>query len=272
MEFITARIPRFFIAAAILFIIQESSINQQYLLVNAEVCNLCPNETHAPLGGNRTKFLPPGGGNYTTCSDAEELAPTGFYSNCTTLHNIAAEICECGIPSNKKFQCPLCGGDGKELPFPDRVVADKTCQQWQNKAHEDFEMDCIAWQKSFGSYCGCDISDPFHFDGFCRICNDTILSKPNRSVSFQGNNEVYTKHCAWLEQDLNTRSGFDCERDVQNVYSTHCDCGWEIEQPSRSPNSNNLTSSGTRSRLKILMSFFPLGLLVGLLLQGGGFK
>lgn len=250
---------QYFMAAILLILL--SSSNLFVLQVNAEVCSLCPNEEHTPLAGDGASFYVSSAESFIRCNKAEELASTGYFSNCTALHNQAAEICGCGIPSNETFSCQLCG-EGNELPFPDRVVANKTCPEWQNDASNDFEKDCFVWQKSLGTYCGCDVSAPKHFDGFCRICNDTILSKPNKTVTFQGSIGVYTESCASLEQDLNTRSGFDCELDVQNVYSKRCDCGWDIELPKKTPTSpERVTASGPKSKLTSFASILPFVLL-----------
>ena len=114
-------------------------------------------------------------------------------------------------------------------------------------ASKDFEMDCPKWQKSIGSYCGCDISAPGHFDGFCRICDDELLSNPNKTVTFQsvnGAGEVtyYTRYCAWLEQDFNTNVDLDCAR-MQSQYSEACSCGFVIDKPTSAPTPS---SSGER--------------------------
>jgi hypothetical protein len=245
-----------FMATILLILLSSSNL---FLQVNAEVCSLCPNEEHTPLAGDGASFYVSSAESFIRCNKAEELASAGYFSSCTALHNQAAEICGCGIPSNETFTCQLCG-EGNELPFPDRVVANKTCPEWQNDASNDFEKDCFVWQKSLGTYCGCDVSAPKHFDGFCRICNDTILSKPNKTVTFQGSIGLYTESCASLEQDLNTRSGFDCELDVQNVYSKRCDCGWDIELPKKTPTSP-VTASGPKSKMTFFASILPFALL-----------
>lgn len=211
------------------------------ILVHSEICHLCPNENHTSLAGDMASFFLPGSGEFMKCSEAEKLAPEGFFSNCTGLHNLAADICECGLPSNETFQCPLCGEGAFTLPFPNRVVANKTCTEWQEDANNDFEMDCFSWQKSFGSYCGCDVSAPGHFDGFCRICNNSILSRPNKTVNFIGRNGIYSEFCAVLEQDFNTKSDLDCGV-MQKNYSSLCSCGWVIDNPDK-PRENVTSSS-----------------------------
>jgi hypothetical protein len=225
------------------------------ILVRSEICHLCPNENHTSLAGDMASFLLPSSGLFMKCSEAEKLAPDGFFSNCTGLHNLAADICECGLPSDETFQCPLCGEGTSILPFPDRVVANKTCQEWQDDANRDFEMDCFSWQKSFGSYCGCDVSAPGHFDGFCRICNDSILSKPNNTVTFIGRNGIYSEFCAFLEQDFNTKSDLDCEA-VQKNYSSVCACGWDNDIPDN-PRENDESSSYMKNPSGFMIATLP---------------
>lgn len=231
--------------------------------IRSEICTLCPNATHEPLAGDSASFILTDG-TYLSCTKASELAPEGIFSNCTALHNRVAEICECGDPStsNDPFQCPLCG-EGQTLPLPDRMVANRTCREWEEKAANDFESDCPSYQKSFGSYCGCDIvSDPNHFEGFCRICNDALLPNPSKTVLFErieGNQKVlYTRFCAELEQDFNSRSVLDCEK-TQADYGkeTVCDCGYEIDPPTRPPSSDLGTSSGEMVRMN--RNFYIIG-------------
>ncbi len=225
--------------------------------IQSENCTLCSNATHEPLAGESASFMLPSG--FISCANASELAAQGSFSNCTALHTIAEQICQCGDPSEEKepFQCPLCG-EGQVLPLPDRLIASKTCQEWEDIAANDFEMDCTSYQKSFGSYCGCDISsDVNHFDGFCRICNDTLLPDPNKKVTFErteGDQKVqYTRYCVELEQDFNSMLNLDCDG-TQKLYSQEglCDCGYDIDVPTRQPSSDDdegVTSSARGLKL-----------------------
>lgn len=197
------------------------------------------------------------------CSLAEELAPTGFFSDCAGLQNIAAQICECGVPTTDPFQCSLCG-TGNSLPLPDRLVANKTCQAWEDAASEDFQMDCPVWQKSFGAYCGCDISADNYFDGFCQMCKDTILPRVNETVTLMstdsdGGTFLYQEYCAWIEQDMNTKNDLNCSH-FQTVYGDACQCGYEFERPTRSPTLSQPNTSNAKA--VILSGFTGMGMSV----------
>ncbi|GFH49098.1 hypothetical protein CTEN210_05574 [Chaetoceros tenuissimus] len=218
---------------------------QATTLANEATCTFCPNPNHTQLAGESVKFSL-SDGSFVSCSQAEQMVADGLITNCTNIHSAAETFCNCDDPNKEpeEFQCKLCG-DANELPFPDRVVGEKTCDEWQTDATNDFEMDCPSYQKSFGAYCGCDTSAPGFFDGFCRICGDSILSKPNQTVTFQSSQgNQFSKSCAKIEQDVNTDMSLDCES-IQNDFSTRCKCGWDIEVPSLPPTTSTETNSGT---------------------------
>ncbi len=234
----------------------------------SEICSICPNSTHVPLAGNSASFVLYD--ELFSCDEAAELAAEGVFPNCTILHNRAAEICQCKDPSvvDEPFACPLCG-EGEILPLPFRVIANRTCQEREERAAADFEMDCTTYQKSFGSYCGCNIvSDPNHFDGFCRICNDTLLPDPSKKVVLEstqdGQTVSYSKYCVELEQDFNTDPNLDCGR-MQMDYGSKsaCDCSYDIEIPTREPSIPILFSSALRiSHSNQILNFLSMGMMI----------
>lgn len=205
----------------------------------AEVCDLCPTPDHFP-GDESAKFKYTKGDQLqiVNCSHAFDLAKEGEFASCNELHNNTV-ICQCGPLEQEPFSCNLCGGD-QLLPLPDRIVAQKTCSKWQDIATKDFEMDCSSWQKSLGAYCGCDISPPDFFDGFCRICDDKILPLWNQTVKFLDGS---VKTCVQIEQDINTiqRDDTSCS-DVQETYQGPCECDHQVEYEKVPPKS--LSSHG----------------------------
>lgn len=165
------------------------------------------------------------------CSHAFDLAREGEFASCDDLHGNTG-ICQCGPLDQEPFKCNLCGGD-QSLPRPDRMVAQKTCSEWQDIATKDFEMDCSSWQKSLGAYCGCDISPPDFFDGFCRICDDKILPLWNQTVKFADGSE---KYCVQIEQDVNTIQIDDSScLGAQETYQGPCECDHEVQYKKEPP-------------------------------------
>ena len=85
------------------------------------------------------------------CTHAFELAPTGYFENCTELHIRGETICGCEEPKNPLI-CSLCK-EGS-IPDPAKKIGDKTCEEWEKKAEGRFLEDCPTWQQTFGIACG----------------------------------------------------------------------------------------------------------------------
>ena len=217
--------------------------------VQSETCNLCPNATHVPLDGSAS-FLLVSSGQFINCTYAAEVAPEGFFANCTALHSIGAGLCDCGDPNivEEPFQCPLCG-EGNTLPFPNRTIANKTCQEWEDRATK-YPFDCPSTQKSFGPYCGCDIaSDPNYFDGYCRICDDAQLPDPNRTVLVDRtiNNVLSssTEFCVELEQGLNMNHNLNCSQtQISFGADRACNCKNVNGNPTKAPSGSSDPGDG----------------------------
>jgi hypothetical protein len=219
---------------------------QRHDFASAEVCTVCSNETHIMKDQTAKVIWPPGNNENTAleCSDIAAKAVVGFFSNCTILHSYSDDLCECGPKEEQPITCPLCG-EGVSLPEPNRFVAGKSCLQWEEYATtEAFEMDCPYYQKSIGTYCGCDISDPnyFNHDGeFCRLCKNEIIPDYNKKVTYVDGTQNY---CVNVEVDVNVYSyRYDCSLE-QNKYKKACCNGGLEELPTLSPTKN---SSGGNS-------------------------
>lgn len=226
-----------------------------FFAVKAEVCSLCPNINDTVSEFTVIKFNEQLTAN---CSYADQLAREGYFSNCSAIHESYVPIA-CGC-SNLEYSCRLCG-EGNELPLPNRKVAGRTCAEWEFEANTEFEQgDCNSWQKSMGAYCGCDISAPNFFDGFCRICNNTVLPNPNQTVTFVNGAVAY---CASVEQDLNTQAATDAEVDCefqQARYKKACKCDAGIQLPSNPP-TPVLSEGGKRRGLDKIQVILMLGTL-----------
>lgn len=189
----------------------------------AEICSICSNETHIMHDESARVVWPPGNTDVSglQCSDIANKTVDGFFSNCTIIHSYSDIICKCGPIEQPTFTCPLCG-DGVELPEPGRVVTGKTCEQWQDQAtNQAFAMDCPYYQKSVGAYCGCDISQPDFFEGYCRLCNNMILPDFDKQVAYVDGSKRY---CLDVEIDVNIYSfRYNCTSE-QNKYNKACGC------------------------------------------------
>lgn len=194
---------------------------------------------------------PPGNTDGTgwTCSNIAAKALDGYFPNCTAIHNQIANICKCG-PEEPPFTCPLCG-NGIDLPEPNRVVAGKTCDKWQFHAtYNASTVDCPYYQKSVGAYCGCDITEPNYFDGFCKLCKDQILPDYNKDVQFVDGTQ---KSCVAVEVDTNAYSySKDCEQE-QNKYASSCCTNGLEELPTLSPTQKK---SAARNEMQLSSSIF----------------
>ncbi len=186
---------------------------------------------------------PPGNPDNTglSCSEVAERAVEGYFSNCTILHSVSDGVCQCGeeLPP---FSCPLCGNDSEGdgtivLPEPNRVVAGKTCQQWQDFATNDAStVDCTHYQTIVGAYCGCDISQPNYFDGYCRLCKDKLLPDFDEKVTYQSGKQ---KYCVEVEVKLNTHpDDHDCEQ-FQDSHEKACGCDTSGDLPTLGPTKSN---------------------------------
>ena len=210
-----------------------SSLNHN-VSVSAENCTVCSNETHIMNDETARIIWPPNNSERTgfSCAEIGEKAVQGYFSSCEGIHNLSDTICRCGL-EEPPFTCPLCG-EGLELPDPKRFVAGKTCEEWEDHAtNKASTADCPHYQKSLGAYCGCDISEPNFFDGFCRLCTDRILPDYDKKVTFTDGRR---KYCVSVEVDVNAYSSrFNCTEQQEKFYKP-CACGsGEIELPTLSP-------------------------------------
>jgi len=225
--------------------------------VLSEVCNLCPDPAHTPQDESaKFSYFKNDEKIFVNCSYGYDLALQGEFSDCDALHGNTSAICQCGPPKDGPFQCSLCG-DGIDLPSPTRVVADRTCTEWQEIASADFEMDCPSWQKSMGTYCGCNIASPGFFDGFCRLCNNTILPLANSTVTFV-NGDV--EFCAEIEQDINTASyGLDDTScyNTQEKFKDACDCDYQFSY-TKAPSPGPPSGAYMREISSVMKSFLTM--------------
>eukprot|EP00551_Chaetoceros_affinis_P000001 CAMPEP_0203648182 /NCGR_PEP_ID=MMETSP0088-20131115/18021_1 /ASSEMBLY_ACC=CAM_ASM_001087 /TAXON_ID=426623 /ORGANISM="Chaetoceros affinis, Strain CCMP159" /LENGTH=241 /DNA_ID=CAMNT_0050506105 /DNA_START=47 /DNA_END=772 /DNA_ORIENTATION=+ len=209
----------------------------------ADVCTVCSDPSHIMNDPTARIVWPPGNSEAVgySCTEIGELLTNGTFTNCTNVQTtLSDDICMCGPDDPSSFTCPLCG-DGVNLPEPNRVVAGKTCQGWQYFAsYHTSTMDCPYYQKSIAAYCGCDISDPDFFNGYCRLCGDKLLPNFNQKVNFVGGTSEY---CAKIEVDVNVFAGvgnIDSKCDVeQEKYKKACKCDTiGVELPTLSPTSS----------------------------------
>lgn len=212
-------------------IVSLSSLNHN---VSAEICTVCSNETHIMNDETARVIWPPGNSQSSgfSCSEIGEKAVQGYFTNCEGIHNLTDNICSCGLQT-PLFTCPLCG-EGYELEDPKRVVAGKTCEEWEDHAtNKASTADCPHYQTSLGAYCGCDISKPDYFDEFCRICTDRILPDYNKKVTFTDGRQ---KYCVSVEVEVNAYSSrFNCS-EQQNKFNKPCSCGSDlIDIPTLNP-------------------------------------
>lgn len=185
----------------------------------AEKCSICDDSITYP-GAMFQYQLSGGGYRWVNCTVGGQLALGGSFTNCTLLRANTEKIC-CSTPIPKT--CPLCG-ISTILPHPQRVIAGKTCAQWQADADYDFKgKNCDAWQKSMGIYCGCDITDQNFFDGFCRICNSSILPNYNATIKWD-NVAVEETYCAVYEQKMNSLSQSQTCEFEQSRLKNSCQC------------------------------------------------
>lgn len=239
-----------------------------------EICSICSNATHVMNDESARIIWPPGNPDNTglRCSEAATKAGEGFFSNCSVLHSYSDVICSCG-EEEPPFTCPLCGGGGGGtsnttndlLPEPNRVVAGKTCQQWEEYASTSaFSVDCIHYQTLLGAYCGCDISSPNYFEGYCRLCEDRLLPDMSEKVTYQSGKQAY---CVEVEINLNTHPDqYNCES-YQDTHEKACGCDSnDVEFPTLRPSSNNESSASSMSLLSRFVGiqylvFLTLGIL-----------
>jgi len=229
---------------------------------NAEICTQCSNASHIMNDAYTASIVwPPGNSDNAgfPCYEVALKAASGYFNSCAVLHSWSDFVCNCGEPEGD-FICSLCG-DGVPLPEPNRIVAGKTCHAWQEHAtFDDFQEDCPNYQKAVGAYCGCDISTPGYWDGFCRVCGDTILPDHTEEVVFDNGDK---KDCVQVEVDINTPYYSNCSFQ-QEKYKKSCGCEKNVfDIPTLSPTKTR--SSSIRSVLSFQMKLI---LLMSLSLHG----
>ena len=222
--------------------------------VQAEICTVCSNSSHVMNDESARIIWPPNNPDNTglRCSEVAEKAVEGFFSNCTVLHSYSDVICSCG-DEEPPFTCPLCDSNN-QLPEPKRVVAGKSCEQWQQDASDETKVssvDCTHYQTILGAYCGCDISEPNYFDGYCRLCGDTLLPDFSQKVTYQSGRQAY---CVEVEVKLNTNPDqYNCES-YQGTHEKACGCTNIVELPTLRPSSRD-ESSATFNQISLLKEF-----------------
>ena len=188
----------------------------------SEVCTVCSNPEHEMFDLTAVVSWPPGNPDTRlVCSDIAEKTVNGFFSSCEQIHSYSDITCAC---ESTAFTCPLCGTENA-ISDPSRKVAGKTCQEWQDHTTAyAISSDCSYYQKSLGAYCGCDISEPNFFNDFCRLCQNKILPKFNKKVSFSDGSQ---KFCVKVELDTNVNDK-DCTSQQQDFASV---CGCDDSEP-----------------------------------------
>jgi len=246
---------RWSVSSAIIILI--SLINLFQNKVSAEICTVCSNATHVMNDETARVVWPPGNtdGTGLECSDIADKAVNGYFSNCTVLHSYSDLICQCG-PEEEPFTCSLCG-DGVELPEPGRMVAGKTCAEWQDFATLLAPaMDCPYYQTSIAAYCGCDSSQPNFFEGFCKLCDDKILPNYNKKVAFVDGSQ---KYCVNVELEVNIYSNnYDCAYQ-QDKFKTACACSSDgPELPTLSPTNDLSPAADNTLHVSFLFKILPI--------------
>lgn len=191
-------------------------------------CTLCPDGSMPADPGAKLMLNE---GKVLLCSTAHELAPQGYFDNCTELHTRAADICGCGKKPDEK--CSLCQNGA--LPDPGKIIARKNCSDWEQTAAKGFAQDCFSWQQTFGNFCGCENSK---LESFCNIC-DKELPFIEKLVKFSDNTE---KTCIQIEREENAKIATkqtNCTTE-QSRYLNVCDCN-----PQPTPAPFRRTSSST---------------------------
>jgi hypothetical protein len=237
------------------------------------VCTPCSDPTHIMNDEKARFFFPIGSTTGISCLDLSKLAAQGgVFSDCSQVHALSSAYCKCGV-EELPFMCPLCGYEDtnedtdedngmnvkepKILPEKRRVVAGKTCEEWEDHATNYAPpVDCPHYQKSLGSYCGCDITssesssnEPIDFfEGFCKLCGDSLLPDYNKQVTFVDESREY---CVKLELDVNIYERNCVEK--QNKFHDVCGCSSIGNSlPTLAPSSNN-DSAGAHMSTSISM-------------------
>ena len=201
-------LPMFFNAAIIL-----GSLIAYTFAAN---CTLCPNGNQPQFPTNKLRFND--GETVINCTHAYELAPTGYFENCTELHLRGKTICGCKEPTNPP-KCSLC--EEGSIPEPTKKIGNKTCAEWEEKAKGRFYEDCPTWQQTFGIACGCSNTKS---ENFCHICNKS-MPFIDREVKFTDNTK---KICLEIEQSTNEKISLgdkNCTGE-QSLYNEPCDCSY----------------------------------------------
>jgi len=177
-----------------------------------------------------------------SCKDASLMANNKVFSNCTQLHQRTKIYCGCDGNNSLERQCSLCKHD--MLPNPSKVVAGKTCGNWENEANKDFIDDCGVYQYTYGYHCGCDVeNDALEKDdtlenevheNFCYICGNKTLPDPDKKIQYVNGKEEY---CVEAEQKMNVRTNLNCSK-MQSEYSDACSCN--VIKPKIQTNRGNI--------------------------------
>lgn len=201
-----------------------------------EYCSLCSNPFDVPRNedGVLTYIGSTGSIQVATCIEAYGKALMGEFQDCNDLHFMSREYCDCG-PSNgggtvhptPSPKCTLCE-DGSELIDPDFVVAGLTCKEWEEKANEENDESCYAYQSSIGLHCGCNEPDwnQDEFKQYCRFCPNSGTRVKNEAIAVTDQGFQY---CTKLELDINLYPIHSCARE-QYLYGDICECE-EISPP-----------------------------------------
>ena len=173
-------------------------------------CPLCQNPQAVPqdLGA---VFI--AGENVISCETALEMgSPLLSRTDCEFWQYRGESLCYCNTQpqfSDNYNDCRLCE-DRSVLPQPRlEGLPGRSCSLLQVDAIRDDPSMCPIWQKTVGTYCGCNNPKTTH--GMCHICGEYDLPNPVQLIDTRsiGNFEEYTS-CGKLEFLANLETS-DCE-------------------------------------------------------------
>lgn len=133
-----------------------------------EYCRFCP------IAGKRVK-----GDTFVTtnqgpryCVQLEQDINLSPYQRCEFEQMIYGSFCGCeDIFTMPISACTLCS-DRSPLPNPYKMVAGKSCLEWEREAIDRPDDECSSYQGSYGIACGCN--EPNFslspFDSYCKLC------------------------------------------------------------------------------------------------------